>query len=631
MKSARKSHAVRSDGSIAAWVGIVTLAAASAALAYSWSERNGYVQLTDLAGQQLNLHAAGLDSELGKYDALLSIMELHPDLLALLQAPTDVRLRKTVNVNLLNLSNLSVRSGAMTILVMDAQGQVLAASNWYEPANLIASDLSSTDYYREAVGSGQSRTFVANAARGSPECYFARAIMQRGQIVGVTVVKISLESIEASWIEYTDTAGSQSENLLLIDENNVVIMSSKRDWKYKTVVPLEPARREALAKTGRYVSHSMGSLDLVVKRPLDYGTQLVSVPGGDTPSRRDLFAAQERKMVRPGWRLMTLSDVTAVRAAARNTARGAAAIAGLVGVLCLHLLQRRKAAANQQAAHEALERAHDDLEARVEERTHDLQGAIAALLSEVTERKRTELELRQTQNELIQAGRLALLGQMSAAVTHEINQPLTALRAASDNVRRLLRIGRAGDVERNLQCIADLTERMGRITAQLKSFARKAPPIEGSVALVSAITNALQVLETRLTAEHVEVRVDVPESVRVPCDSYRLEQVLLNLFGNAIDAMKDAPLKRLTICATPRLDRVHIRVADTGTGISDSVMNRLFEPFFSTKPPGEGLGLGLVISSRIVSELDGILRALNVPGGAAFEFDLGLDKDVSHA
>jgi len=622
LQSVQKSLALRFADSLAAWLVVAALIAAAIFGAYEISERRGHAALADRAVQQLELYAAGLESELGKYENLPSIMALDEDLLALLASPADGGLRDKVNRRL---ANLNVRAGSVEILVLGANGTVLASSNWYEPQSSVGRNLSGLPYVADAMRSGQSRAFAASPSRGAPECFFAQAIRRGGRTVGVAAVKISLEAIESAWV--AAAAGSHSDELLVVDDNDVVIMSSQPHWKYRTTSASSDERRAKLAEAGTYPSRQIAPLGIAVERSLEHGTQLVRLPPPGAGGAAPQFVVQERVMVRSGWRLVTLSDVAGVRQGARNAAFGAAALAGLVGVGCLYLLQRRRAIAQRLAAREALQRANDELEQRVRDRTRELREANDALTGEIAERRRTEEHLRDAQHELVQAGKLALLGQMSAGIAHEINQPLTALRALSDNTRRLLQIGRTADVERNLQSIAGLTERMGRITAQLKSFARKAPPAAGSVLLASAVNNVLELMRSRIDGEGVSVEVDVPQRTRVRCDAYRLEQVLINLVGNALDAMKGSTTKRLSVHASPVPGGVRLRVVDSGAGIAPDVMPRLFEPFFSTKPAGEGLGLGLVVSSSIVREFGGVLRAQNLPAGAAFEFDLKAEEE----
>jgi two-component system C4-dicarboxylate transport sensor histidine kinase DctB len=287
---------------------------------------------------------------------------------------------------------------------------------------------------------------------------------------------------------------------------------------------------------------------------------------------------------------------------ARAAAWGAGAIVAAASLLMVVVLQRRRVISQKLAARAALQRAHDELEIKVQQRTA----------------------------ELVQAGKLALLGQLSAGISHELGQPLTALRALADNGRLLLERGRTEQVVENLRSIAGLSERMGRITAQLKAFVRKAPTTIGPVRLVDAVTDAQQLLATRLHAEQVELRVEVPPALHVLCDAYRLEQVLANLMVNAADAMRSSATKQLTIRAALTGERVVVSVVDSGPGIAPPLRERLFEPFFTTKPPGEGLGLGLVISAHIVEEFGGVLRAVDVPSGAVFEFDLAPAPQESH-
>ncbi|WP_186830713.1 sensor histidine kinase [Mitsuaria sp. TWR114] len=227
-----------------------------------------------------------------------------------------------------------------------------------------------------------------------------------------------------------------------------------------------------------------------------------------------------------------------------------------------------------------------------------------------------------------------MLGQMSAGLSHEVNQPLTALRALARNSQRLLEAGRLQAVADNLQTMDDMVERMGQITRQLKSFARKAEPARTAVSLLACVNNARLLLEHRTRALDLAVEVDVPPGLRVSAESNRLEQVLVNLLGNGIDAIASEPPpdgpedpRRLRVAAVPADEgrRVLVQVQDSGPGLSEALLPRLFEPFFTTKPAGEGLGLGLVISSKIVHEFGGALRAHRLDQGMIFEFDLEVD------
>jgi two-component system C4-dicarboxylate transport sensor histidine kinase DctB len=215
---------------------------------------------------------------------------------------------------------------------------------------------------------------------------------------------------------------------------------------------------------------------------------------------------------------------------------------------------------------------------------------------------------------------------MSAGLAHEVNQPLTAVRVLSGNTLKLLDAGRLDTVRRNLQSIEAAVDRMGRITQQLKSFARRASARHEAVDLASAVGHAQAVLEHRLQEADVSLRLELPARLRVRCDPTRLEQVLLNLMGNAVDAMQGQSRRELVLRASPQGGRVQIEVVDSGTGLSPEAQARLFEPFFTTKPAGQGLGLGLVISAQIVQEFGGRLSARSGPEGTVFSFELPTDE-----
>jgi two-component system C4-dicarboxylate transport sensor histidine kinase DctB len=391
-----------------------------------------------------------------------------------------------------------------------------------------------------------------------------------------------------------------SEKPIVVDARGIVIMSSVPGWKQR---PLE-----SLA---------------VRERTLDNGSELVRMRA-NVPHTSALQVVNVRPLPRFGWQLLILSSADHVQRDARTAAWSAAAVAAGLWLLAVLLLQRRRVIAQKLAARVALQRANDELEAKVRLRTAELEASNRELRREVAEREHAEQVLRRAQEDLVQAGKLALLGQLSAGISHELGQPLTALRALAENGRLLIERGRSEMAAQNFASITGLAERMGRITSQLKSFARKAPAESRALPLVEAIANAQQLIAPRLRSEHVDVQVRVPPTLQVLCDGHRLEQVLLNLMANAVDAMRGSEHKHLEISAEPASDRVQVRVADTGPGIPPALIERLFEPFFTTKPPGEGLGLGLVISSHIVREFGGALRALPSPAGAVFEFDVAL-------
>jgi two-component system, NtrC family, C4-dicarboxylate transport sensor histidine kinase DctB len=264
---------------------------------------------------------------------------------------------------------------------------------------------------------------------------------------------------------------------------------------------------------------------------------------------------------------------------------------------------RRREIRQRLANREALQAAHDSLEIKVQERTAELRAA---------------------QNDLVHAGKLAVLGQMSAGMVHELNQPLAALHTLSDNAVLLIDRGRLDEAKGNLARIGHLVNRLGRLTSQLKVFAHKSNERVGSTSVHKAINEALALVAARLRDADIEVSVQVePGSLAVAGDEVRLEQVLGNLLGNAIDALDGAGSRRIDIRATARDGICEIVVRNSGPCIDPAILPRLFEPFVTSKPPGKGLGLGLMISAHIVRGFGGSLQGVSLaPSGAQFTITL---------
>jgi two-component system C4-dicarboxylate transport sensor histidine kinase DctB len=291
----------------------------------------------------------------------------------------------------------------------------------------------------------------------------------------------------------------------------------------------------------------------------------------------------------------------------------------LAGLVAAVYLQRRARLVERLAAQAATQ---DLLERRVAERTADLDRAIDRLQSEVEERRATEAALRRTQAELVQAGKLAALGQMSAALSHEFNQPLAAVKSYAENAATFLDRGRADEARQNITLISTMADRMAAISKHLRNFARRPMEAVGPVRLAEVLDDALALMAARLAGTEVEVPDPGPD-LWVTGGHVRLQQVLVNLLSNALDAMERQPDKRIRIGIETAGQEVRLSVRDSGSGLDPEVIPQIFDPFFSTKGPGKGLGLGLSISYNIVRDFGGLLGAANHPeGGAVFTLTL---------
>lgn len=302
------------------------------------------------------------------------------------------------------------------------------------------------------------------------------------------------------------------------------------------------------------------------------------------------------------------------------------AIAGILIAVFFHLLTRRYK--ERRMAEAALRKAHQELEQRIAERTADLVATNSALLEKVEELKTTEHILRESRDNAVQAGKLTVLGQMSAGVSHEINQPLTAIHTFTDNAVSFLELGRVPEALENLGTISRMTDRIGAIVAEIKSFSRKSPVAKQAISIVNVINHASMLVEPQ--RHQLDAILEVrpfSETLQVWADVVRFEQVMVNLLRNSLDAVSGQSDKRVTVTIVRHEPEIHIIISDTGPGIAEEVFPHLFESFVTTKPSGQGLGLGLAISHMIITELGGKLTARNPETGGA-EFTIVLEEAV---
>jgi len=603
----------RTRSAPAAWIALATalLMALGALLAYRWSLNAGIERLADVATERLELYAAALESELGRLAYLPAIVAIDGDLMNLFAAPGESAVAQAS----LKLARLNARAGALRIYATREDGTLLARSDSSNNGASARALTGRLERIARALQTQEHGFFAASDPVEGTDFFQSLAVRGDGRVIGWIIVQINLAPLESTWVDLG--VRTASEKLLVVDANDVVIMSSVPPWRYRTLTAVAEHWQADLVASVHYPQRRLASLGLH-KRAGGGARGALLVDIDATPQGgRQMHLAQERVVVPQAVTLMALSDPTEAWREAARTAWVAAAGAGFMGLAALYLLHRRRALVQLTKARNALQHARDELEHQVELRTGELRHTNDELKRQIEQRERAE-------HNLIQAGKLAVLGQMSAGMAHEINQPLTALRALSGNTLRLLEAGREADAAHNLRQIGEVVERMGRVTSQLKTFARRVDDRADPVLLGSAVANALLLLDHRVAAEAVEVEVLLPEDATVLCEATRLEQVLVNLVSNALDAMAGARTRRLRISAAARGGRLRVCLCDSGQGMDDAALARLFEPFFTTKPAGQGLGLGLVISSKIVNEFGGELRARRGDEGMIFEFDLAL-------
>ncbi|WP_454763027.1 sensor histidine kinase [Cupriavidus campinensis] len=600
---------------VVALLALAALVGVAGWLGYRYTYDAALARQAERGQVQLRLYAQALESELARFDYVPSLLSLDARIDALLRQPGNPERVAAANAYL---AALNGRAGTRVVYVLDAHGKVLATSNFQRPDSYLGEDLSFRPYFRSAIEGQLGRFYGVGTTRSESGYYLSTPLGDRDKPVGVAVVKIGLEPLENRW------QGNDSQ-MLLADENGVVILASDPSWKLAALRPLSPEQHAKLDHTLQYNRAPLPPLALTTVRELgsgpNQGDALMRLRQGPP------MLAQHLALPGTDWDLTLLTNTSQARVAALNSAALAGVLAAFVLLLAAAWNVRRRIVGERLAARAALEAANSELERKVAERTADLSAANQLLHAEVAERIRTEAFLRQAQDGLMQAGKLAAVGQMSAGIAHELNQPLAALRTLSGNTGKFLERGDHATAQENLGKIIGLVERMGRITGALKSFARNPSVGRRSTArLADAVDNALFLLETRIAAVAPVIERDIDARLAVACDPNRLEQVLVNLVGNALDAMSATPGRpgpRLSLHAYESGGLVHLTVRDSGPGLSEAAFARLFEPFFTTKPAGEGLGLGLTLSAGILNENGGTLTAINHPdGGACFTLAL---------
>lgn len=617
-------------------------------LAAGWSgfvlsERHGLALLRDDADHRLDLFASAAQGAIRRLEHIPATIQLNREVQALLLEPHHALRVSAANSYL---RRLNAHLGSLAVFVLDERGIVVAtSSDQTGDDSQLGEDLSFRPYFQEALSGQVGRHFAIGARTHQPGYFVSHPIRDGARVVGVATIKISLEPIEQMW----EMLGAPA---LLADTNRVVILSSRPEWRYTTLSDPTLEQRVEMQITRLYDEQPLPRFPVPLRLVDAAGGEGVEGGEGDVDSEEvdgvlppGLLPAEDgqrpartsalvlgRALDGMDWRLMIFPDLRVVRNQAVLHSMLSAVAVGFVLLLTLFLNQRRRSMREKLEAKQLLERANAELEHKVARRTRALTETNARLRREIAEREQAERTLREAHDELVHAGKMAALGQLATGITHELAQPLGAIRTLAGNAVEFQRRGDQKAVSGNLGIITRLADQMGQIIQPLKGFARKSAAVPAATDVAHAVANALFLYDQRLRREGVEVRnLCVPGEVVAWCDPNRLEQVLINLIGNAADAMKDSPVRRLLISAGPDAAArdgeppLRLDVVDSGPGVPESVRARLFEPFFTTKEAGVGLGLGLAISRDIVREFHGELEASNCPeGGACFTLRLPL-------
>ncbi|MBV4490115.1 ATP-binding protein [Pseudomonas oryzicola] len=573
-------------------LGLITLlivlgTALSAGWAMHQAKRQAMADDARRASQQLGLYANALHTLIDRYRALPAVLALDPELIAALQGPVSEPLQDALNRKL---ERINGAANSSTLELLDRTGLAIAASNWRLPSSYVGSNYGFRPYFKQARSQGSGRFYAVGVTSGVPGYFLASAVNdERGQFLGAMVVKLEFPELEREWRQGSDI-------LLVSDARGITFIANQDGWRYRELQPLSGADRAELAETRQYDKQPLVPLQHEVLTRFAENSTLSRVHG---PAGTGEYLWESLPLGSEAWTLHLLRKPQVV-ADGRNAALAAAAVWLSLVFAALFLSQRLRLARLRQRSREELKR-------QVEERTR---------------------ELRTAQEGLVQSAKLAALGQMSAAMAHEINQPLTTQRMQLETLRLLLDHGRYDEARQALEPLEQMLTRMAALTGHLKTFARNSPVgLRERLDLASVVDQALHLLEARMRSEAVDVALYLARPAWVRGDAIRLEQVLINLLRNALDAMADKRYKRLEIRIEPDGELWRLSVLDSGGGIDQANLAKVFDPFFTTKPVGEGLGLGLAISYGIVHEAGGQLQAENLPGGARLSLTLPRDLE----
>lgn len=574
------------------------------------TERFYFKQSAEQSSSTLRLAVAGLKGALSRYEPLPALIADKVDIKLLLANPHDSALVEAVN---LQLRQIASEVEASDVYVMDMDGLTLAASNFDTDTSFVARNFSYRPYFKIAAEGGLGRYFALGTTSLKRGYYFAAPVRFAGRITGVVTVKINVDSFEASW------RGNRNE-IIVSDDKGIIFMSSRPEWHFKSLSPLSADARASIEASRQYPVSRLGGLPVSSERLDVADARVLSIAVADDSER---FIANRMQMPEIGWTVHVLTPTAPATTQAYVAVLTAFLVVLLVGLMTAYLLQRR--AVLFERINAQLE-AQEELENRVNERTADLNKVNAQLRQEVEERTAAERQLRKTQADLMQAGKLAALGQMSAALSHEINQPLAAAKSYADNACAYLDRDRPKEARQNIGRISELVDRMAAISKHLRNFARKPQEKIGPIPLAVVINDAMEIMSGRLKARPATIKLDLPKTeLWVQGGQVRLQQVLVNLISNALDATSEsttAPDIFLSVAAVGK--HVTIKVRDSGPGLPEDVIGQMFDPFFTTKGAGKGLGLGLSISYNIIKDFGGDLSASNHPDGGS-EFTIMLD------
>jgi len=542
--------------------------------------------------QNLETVSLSINATLSKYEelpqAIAKDARIHEALIAKSQ-PVQIAAANQY------LAEINQILGTDTIYIMNRDGLTLASSNWDQQDSYVGDNYSFRPYFTGAMQSGIGKFYGIGVASGKPGYYIACPVVIDGRVLGVITIKIRLSEIQSAIGEFNDY-------LVVTNEDGIVILSSESSQLYKATRLLSAEARERINGSRQFSGQSLA--------PFQFHGAAITI---DDDNERKLlndesYLVQSVPLGERGWDIVQISSTRETRTIALASS---VAIGFAVGFLMISLLNWYY----RRTAHREKLEIFANIESQIQERTLELTEKVRDL-------EKAEIILKKTRDDAVQAGKLAVLGQMAAGVTHELSQPLSAIQLYAGNTKRLLETGNLAMAFENIENINALVTRAGAILSELKTLYRNDETRVEPIGLNTIIQNAVLVMNPFLRKANVRLNV-LGLDDKVMSSTGKLEQVFINLISNSIDALADSPEGVIDIQCARVGEQVIVRYVDNGPGLGDAVAGKVFEPFFTTKPSGKGLGLGLAISKFIVDAIGGKIDCRNLSAGG-LEFTLVL-------
>jgi len=566
-------------------------------LAGYFAERNAVTQANDRMQGTLAFQTEALKTNLEKYTLLAALISRRPSIVLALLARNPLEILP--NANQLSLNYIGI-SGANDIWIADREGNILRKNQLNDqPVNI-----NSDNYFKSAMQGNLGRGNVVTPS-GKRLYIIASPVFYKNKILGVVVVRLNLEDLEQVLLLLPDP-------ILMVDVNQRVLLSNVRSWRLRYF----NYPREKISNIKRAVDRENNFINknFLISRVSHASVNKLTFKEALRENDGRVFLQASQYIALLDWHVHTFVNYDGIRSQRNNVVLITFLLLMLITMSFLmwraHQKRRLKEHRSQLAFSLRLER-------QVRDRTHDLSASNLQLNSEIVERRHVEINLREAQDELIQAAKLAGIGQMSTALAHEYNQPLTAIRSYADNTSTFIEKDDLLGAIENLQRIKLLVDKMSGFTRTLRRFAHKSTNEYEHFSVDSVMDELIILLSPQAKKQNVSLQLCSPkEIVYLKGEQGKLLQIITNLVTNAMDAVADCTQRQVEIqwCVTntKRLhenDRfVFISIKDTGEGISSLVKKDMFNAFYTTKKTGNGLGLGLFIVSTLLNDFKGTIR-----------------------